>query len=102
MSHALLNYFFNVNFIVLPLEFCPVDCDWGKEMSCPGFWDPKTGEQSTPDTCMPMKDGNGCINHCPVQCGEKDMICPGKMDPAGCKMPDTCHYGSKYFSGSFI
>ena len=71
-------------------------------MSCPGFWDPKTGEQSTPDTCMPMKDGNGCINHCPVQCGEKDMICPGKMDPAGCKMPDTCNSGSKYFSESFI
>merc|ERR1711981_647690 len=65
----------------IPGKFCPVDCDWGKEMSCPGFWDPKTGEQSTPDTCMPLKDGNGCINHCPIQCGEKDMICPGKMGP---------------------
>ena len=88
--------FLCLNFVTLPcIEFCPVDCDWTKEMSCPGFWDPKTGEQTTPDTCIPMKDGN-CINHCPMQCAEKDMMCPGKMDHNGCKMADTCQSGSKF------
>merc|ERR1719225_199598 len=76
-------------------KFCPVHCSWEKqEMSCPGFWDPKTGEQTTPDTCIPIKDEmNGCPNHCPIQCSEKDIMCPGKMDPNGCKMSDTCHAG---------
>ena len=74
-------------------KFEPAKCDAGKEMVCPGQWDPKTGEQTTPDTCMPMKNGD-CMNHCPLDCG-KDMLCPGKMDPKGCKMPDTCAPGSK-------
>ena len=68
-------------------------------MSCPGFWDPNTGQQTTPDTCIPMKDEmNGCPSHCPIQCSEKDVMCPGKMDPNGCKMPDTCHAGSKFLT----
>ena len=72
----------------------PVTCDWGKEMMCPGEWDPKTGEQITADFCIPNKVGD-CINHCPIKCGENEMMCPGKMDPYGCKMQDTCHSGSK-------
>merc|ERR1712241_1226215 len=71
-------------------KFCPVDCDWAKEKSCPGMWE--KGQQITPDTCMPMKVGD-CMNHCPVQCAPGDMMCPGKMDSMGCKMPDTCHNG---------
>ena len=61
---------------------------------CPGEWDPKTGEQMTPDFCLPYTVGN-CWNHCPIKCGENDMMCAGKMDPKGCKMQDTCHSGSK-------
>merc|ERR1711884_996118 len=68
--------------------FEPAKCDWEKEMVCPGMWDPKTGEQTAPDTCMPMKNGD-CWNTCPMDCG-KDTLCPGKMDSMGCKMPDTC------------
>merc|ERR1711899_200846 len=71
-------------------KFCPVDCDWAKEKSCPGMWE--KGQQITPDTCMPMKVGD-CMNHCPVHCAPGDMMCPGKMDSMGCKMPDTCHNG---------
>ena len=74
-------------------QFEPAKCDWEKEMVCPGMWDSETGKQTSPDTCMPMKNGD-CMNHCPVDCG-KDMLCPGKMDPNGCKMPDACAPGSK-------
>ena len=80
-------------------EFCPVNCDYEKDMMCPGPWDPKTGEQTGPDYCMPYKNGE-CAAHCPKQCGEKEMLCPGKMDPKGCQEPDFCHYGSKYFSNA--
>jgi len=73
-------------------KFCPVNCDWEKEMMCPGPWDPKTGEQTGPDSCMPYKNGE-CAAHCPKQCGEKEMLCPGKMDPKGCQEPDFCHHG---------
>ena len=66
---------------------------------CPGPWDPKTGEQTGPDSCMPYKNGE-CAAHCPKQCGEKEMLCPGKMDPKGCQEPDFCHHGSKYFSNA--
>merc|ERR1711894_542967 len=73
-------------------KFEPAKCDYEKqEMMCPGTWDPKTGEQTTADYCIPMKVGD-CYNHCPVDCG-KDMMCPGKMDPKGCAMPDTCNPG---------
>ena len=75
------------------IEFCPVDCD---EKMCPGEWDPKTGEQMTPDFCIPNKVGD-CPSFCPMKCGENDMMCPGKMDPNGCKMPDTCISGSTFF-----
>ena len=79
----------------------PVKCDWEKENMCPGEWDPKTGTQITADFCIPNKVGD-CFNACPMKCGEKDMLCPGKMDLDGCKMPDTCNPGSKYFCGSFV
>jgi hypothetical protein len=54
--------------------------------------DPKTGEQTAPDTCMPMKNGD-CMNHCPMDCGKDMMFLPGKMDSMGCKMPDMCMPG---------
>ena len=80
------------------LEFCPADCNWDTETSCPGFLDPKTGEQSTSDTCIVAKIGD-CENHCPMNCGENEILCPGKIDPyTGCKMPDTCQPGSKLFT----
>merc|ERR1712223_130624 len=71
-----------------PGKFCPVDCDWEKEMSCPGQYDPKTGEKITADTCMPMKTGD-CHNYCPKQCQEHEHVCPAK-DENGCLKPDTC------------
>merc|ERR1711963_852844 len=73
-------------------KFCPVNCDYEKDMMCPGPWDPKTGEQIAPDSCVPYKNGE-CAAHCPKQCGEKEMLCPGKMDPKGCQEPDFCHHG---------
>merc|ERR1711981_104517 len=76
-----------------PGKFCPVNCDWEKEMMCPGTWDAKTGEQTSADTCIPMKSGD-CYNHCPMDCG-KDMMCPGGMDPKGCPMPDMCFPAGK-------
>ena len=81
------------SFFSISTEFCPVDCDWSKEMMCGGEWDPKTGDQMTPDFCIANKVGD-CANFCPVKCGENDMLCPGKEGPDGCKMPDFCHYGS--------
>merc|ERR1711993_76774 len=74
-------------------KFCPVNCDYEKEMMCPGTWDAKTGEQTSADTCIPMKSGD-CYNHCPMDCG-KDMMCPGGMDPKGCPMPDMCFPAGK-------
>ena len=59
--------------------------------------DPKTGEQTGPDMCMPHKNGE-CAAHCPQQCGEKDMMCPGKTHADGCKDADYCVAGSKFFS----
>ena len=75
--------------VSLAQKMDPVTCDWAKEKMCPGEWDPKTGQQMTADFCIPNKVGD-CINRCPVKCGEKDVICPGKMDAMGCKMPDRC------------
>merc|ERR1712038_2074321 len=66
----------------------PVNCDWEKEMMCPGKWNEDWTEQISGDYCIPMKNGD-CWNHCPMDCG-KDMMCPGGMDPKGCPMPDTC------------
>ena len=81
-------------------EFCPVDCDWSKELVCGGDWDPKTGQQMSADYCIPNKNGD-CPASCPAKCGENDMICPGKMGgPGGCQSSDYCHHGSKYFSDS--
>ena len=96
------SYSFNMKACILVLalavaaqaQFEPAKCDWEKEMVCPGMWDSETGKQTSPDTCMPMKNGD-CMNHCPVDCG-KDMLCPGKMDPNGCKMPDACAPGSNF------
>jgi len=74
-------------------KFCYPNCNWEKEQTCPGKMDPKTGEQLSADYCLSMKDGFGCMIHCPTNCGEKETMCPGKMDSAGCKDPDYCHHG---------
>merc|ERR1711902_457062 len=90
---------FNMNACILILalavaaqaqKFEPAKCDAGKEMVCPGQWDPKTGEQTTPDTCMPMKNGD-CMNHCPLD-GGKEMMCPGKWNEDWTEQltADTC------------
>ena len=67
-------------------------------MHCPGTLDPKTGEQITADFCLPQKSGD-CENHCPVSCGEHEILCPGHIDPyTGCSMsPDMCENGSMFF-----
>ena len=60
-------------------------------MHCPGPWDPLSGKQSAPDTCMPMKVGE-CWNVCPVQCNpETDQVCPGHMpEGSSCPVAGTC------------
>merc|ERR1711992_375261 len=70
-------------------KFCPVDCDWEKEMMCYGKWNEDWTEQLSADYCIPMKNGD-CWNECPKDCG-KDMFCPGGMDPKGCPMPGFCN-----------
>ena len=87
------HFFLNKSSLSLSLEFCPAECDGEKEMMCPGKWNEDWTEQMSGDYCIPNKNGD-CVNHCPMDCG-KDMLCPGKMDPKGCKMPDTCVPGSK-------
>ena len=67
---------------------------------CPGQWDPK-GEQISPDTCMPHKNGD-CAAHCPQQCGEKDMMCPGKTHADGCTDAEFCVPGSKFIFIYFL
>ena len=57
--------------------------------------DPKTGDQTSADYCMSKEDGNGCTIHCPSNCGEKEILCPGKLDTVGCKEPDYCYHSSK-------
>ena len=79
------------NFVTL--EFCPADCDWSKETMCTGMWNDDWTEQMTADYCIPNKVGD-CINHCPMNCGQA-MVCPGKMDDMGCKMPDMCFPAGK-------
>ena len=71
------------------LEFCPADCDWEKEMMCPGTWNEDWTEQITADYCMPYKNGD-CSAYCPKQCGKEEILCP-RMDPKGCPIPDTCY-----------
>lgn len=70
------------------LEFCPAECDWEKELMCPGKWNEDWTEQMSADFCIPNKVGD-CWNSCPMDCG-KDTVCPGAMDPKGCMMPATC------------
>ena len=86
-------FFGNENILALFLEFCPANCDWEKEMTCPGKWNEDWTEQISGDYCIPMKSGD-CYNHCPMDCG-KDMMCPGGMDPKGCPMPDMCFPAGK-------
>ena len=63
-------------------------------MMCPGKMEHLTGEKMSPDYCIPNKIGD-CANFCPVECDwEKQIMCPGQMEPNGCKMPDSCHHGS--------
>ena len=79
----------------LYLEFCPADCNWEKQQVCPGKMDPKTGDQISADYCFSKEDGFGCTIHCSMNCGEKETLCPGKVDSDGCKEPDYCYPGSK-------
>ena len=80
-------------------KFEPAKCDYSKEMMCSGTWNEDWTEQITADFCMPMQNGD-CWNYCPTQCCKDSVMCPGKMDPKGCKEPDFCHHGSKYLSNA--
>ena len=64
-------------------------------MMCPGTWDAKTGEQTSPDFCVPHKNGE-CAAHCPQTCQDGDMMCPGKTHADGCTDADYCVPGSKF------
>merc|ERR1711994_95164 len=78
----------------VPGKFCPANCDWEKEMMCPGKWNEDWTEQISGDFCIPMKNGD-CYNDCPKDCGKDEMMCPGGMDPKGCPMPDMCFPAGK-------
>ena len=80
-------------------KFEPAKCDYSKEIYCSGTWNEDWTEQITADFCIPMQNGD-CWNYCPTQCCKDSVMCPGKMDPKGCKEPDFCHHGSKYFSNA--
>ena len=80
-------------------KFEPAKCDYEKEIYCSGTWNEDWTEQITADFCIPMQNGD-CWNYCPTQCCKDSVMCPGKMDPKGCKEPDFCHHGSKYFSNA--
>ena len=81
-------------------------CDTAKEIMCPGPCDPQSHELYWADTCIPLEDANGCMNHCPLalehcyglwhSTGIEHTNCPGKINSDGCKEPDYCHPGSKY------
>merc|ERR1711944_49596 len=73
-------------------KFCPVHCDYDKEMMCPGTWDAKTGEQTSADFCVPHKNGE-CAAHCPQTCQDGDMMSPGMTHADGCKDADYCISG---------
>merc|ERR1711976_634273 len=59
------------------------------EFLCSGPYDEKTGCYAM-DTCMQMKDSNGCPANCATFCSEKDQLCPGGVDYNGCPMKDFC------------
>merc|ERR1711974_539744 len=73
-------------------KFEPAKCDYSKEIYCSGTWNEDWTEQITADFCIPMQNGD-CWNYCPTQCCKDSVMCPGKMDPKGCKEPDFCHHG---------
>ena len=75
----------------------PIVCPGGPDrLQCPGARDPKTGEQLTPDFCIPRTIGHGpgaCMNHCPKDCPEGSVACQ-RDEYNGCKGPYICHPGS--------
>ena len=71
----------------------PVTCDWEKEMMCPGEWTEDWSKQTSPDYCIPNKNG-ACANNCPVNCGKDEIVCSGGF-VNDCKMADFCYHGSK-------
>ena len=74
----------------------PLTCHGPDMIQCSGSRDPKTGEQLTPDFCIPRTIGPGpgaCMNHCPKDCPEHSVACQ-RVDPYGCKGPYTCEHGS--------
>ena len=48
--------------------------------------------ESCPDInyCIPIKDSNECINHCPLHCSENEIFCPKHPSPDDCEMPGIC------------
>ena len=70
-------------------QFEPAECDWEKEMSCPGRWNYDWTAQLTPDFCIPFMTGD-CENMCHENICCKGVTCPGGMDDAGCMQPDFC------------
>ena len=67
----------------------------GEEQRCPGWYNPDTWCQESPDYCMPLTYDNSyryapslgaaeeCYLECPPQCGYNEMTCYGKYDD-GC------------------
>ena len=81
-------------FFCIWIEFCPAYCDFEKEQHCSGEKDPKTGDLTTPDTCIPMYDENGCWNQCQTTCpANADGQWCTKQDSNGCEL-GWCDSGS--------
>ena len=95
-GHIISNFTQLIVIFFVQSEFCPVFCKEDEQL-CPGTWDHETGENLSPDICIPMKNGT-CYNYCPeTNCGENELVCSGGLDAEGCKIPDFCHYGSKLY-----
>jgi len=71
---------------------CPTVCGENEHI-CGAGPDPWSGCQMS-GWCEPSMDPvTECPIHCPAFCGPDDISCPGTMDAAGCRMPDTCMPG---------
>ncbi len=58
-------------------------------MPCKAMMD-KDGKYTSPDTCIPKKDGD-CPGRCPVSCIGESQVCTGGKDAMGCYTGDFCH-----------
>merc|ERR1712213_165427 len=89
-SFTMMRFLPVLAFAAMAFAECPApkQC-MDSEFLCSGPYDEKTGCYAM-DTCMQMKDSNGCPGNCATFCSEKDQLCPGGVDYNGCPQKDFC------------